>query len=333
MLALVRGFLSAGDEIHIHTYKVDKDFADGIDCTIHKSNFFYLPRRLQKYAFLKECNENFDRGAYDLTVALTRTFSADIAIIGGVHPASIAADKGKRHYVKRFHDTREIRFEQEMFDRVPHIVAHSRSIAHDICLYYPDVDPTKISVVYPPVDTGFFNRMSEESVAEVQQQYQIDVEKMNVLFPSTGHKRKGMGELLEAFSQLDPHRFELLVVGESLRHFSKIPENVRYLGYIDNLSKLYSAVNYTVLPSHYEPFGLAVVESLECGTPVIVTKSVGAAELLSGDEAVILEDNRPETLADAMRNLERKSVEAGFVQRHGLSISEHIQYLKNLAGL
>ena len=330
MQGLVQGFLAAGDEVHIHTYKVDSSFAADFSCTVHKSHLFYLPRRWKKYAFLKSCNDSFSGKDYDLSLSLTRTFAADIAIVGGVHPASTIADKGKRHILKRFHDKIEMAFERAMFNRVPFVVAHSKSIAEDIIEYYPNMDASKISVLYPPVDTEFFRKMNPHDKNLTSKEYALNREKIHLLFPSTGHKRKGFAELLAAFRRLDPARYQLLVTGESLRNFSDIPENVRYLGYITNLSHLYSVVDYTILPSHYEPFGLAVIESLECGTPVIVTKNVGAAELLSEKEAVILPDNQPDTILHAIKNLKKRTIVPGFVKRNGLLLSNHIECLKEL---
>lgn len=330
MQCLIQGFLSAKDEIHIHSYQVDERFAAKFDCQVHRKKLFYFPRRWKKYVFLKECNEHFDRKDYDLSLALTRTFAPDIAIVGGVHPASIHAGTGYRHILKRFHDAMETRFERSMLDRVPHIVAHSKSIADDIVKYYSDIDSSRLSVVYPPVDTDFFKKTDQREEAIIRKEHRIDTAKMTLLFPSTGHKRKGLPELLQAFRELDYRHYELLVTGEGLRSFSDIPENVRYLGYIENLSSLYSLVDYTILPSHYEPFGLAVIESLECGTPVIVTNSVGAAELLGEREAVILDNNQPGTLLSAILTLDKKKVEPGFVKRHALDITSHIKRLKNL---
>ena len=65
--------------------------------------------------------------------------------------------------------------------------------------------------------------------------------------------------------------------------------------YVDDMASLYSAVDYVVLPSHYEPFGLVVAESLESGTPVVVTASVGAAEILGEEDGVVIPDNHPLT--------------------------------------
>lgn len=330
MIGLVRGFLSDGDEVHIYTYKVDKAYAASWKCQIHKKNLFYLPGRWKKYFFLKMCNKHFDRKEYDLSLALTRTSAPDIAIIGGVHPASVATGQSNRNFLRRLHDTRESNLERSMFQGVPQVVAHSHIVARDIVTFYPEIDSTKISVVYPPVDSDFFRRVTPSMNDSVRRRYAIDLSKMSLLFPSTGHKRKGLPELLQAFKKLDPAKYELLVVGEELTGFSDIPPNVRYLGYVKNLSALYSAVNYTILPSHYEPFGLAVVESLECGTPVVITKNVGAAELLSGDEAVILPDNHPDTLSRAISKLEKKNILPGFAERHGLRLYDHIQNLKRL---
>ena len=42
----------------------------------------------------------------------------------------------------------------------------------------------------------------------------------------------------------------------------------------------YRAVDFTVMASRYEPFGLVGVESLLCGTPVLCAQGVGCAEVL-----------------------------------------------------
>lgn len=330
MLALIRGFLAAGDEVHVHTYEVDRGLAARLPCILHKRNLFFLPRRWKKYVFLRQCNRYFDRNAYDLSLALTRTFAPDIAVIGGVHPASAAARPGRSHVLRRLYDRIETGLEGVMFARVPGILAHSRAIAGEIKAYYGSTDASKISVLYPPIDTDFFRPVQGDALLEAQKQYGIDPMKMTLLFPSMGHRRKGLEQLLAAFGRLDPDRFELLIAGERVRGFSDFPGTARYLGYVENLSALYAAVDYTVLPSYYEPFGLAVVESLHCSTPVLVTRKVGAAELLSPDEGVVLEDNNPETLVHAIRKLEKKTVEPGFVQRHGLSLGQHIEQLKAL---
>ena len=330
LLALIRGFAAADDEVHIHTYKVDKKLASGLPCTVHNTNLFFLPGRWKKYYFLQQCNRFFERTDYDLSLTLTRTYGPQVAVVGGLHPASINTRSGPNHPLRLLHDRMETRFEQTMLLQAKQIVVHSQGLAQEIARYYPQVCPEKISVFYPPVDTRFFVRLKNEKRIQAKKTYSISEEKLTLLFPSTGHRRKGLKELLIAFSRLDPNRFEILVAGEPVRSFIPAPEHVRYLGYIDNLSALYSAVDYTVLPARYEPFGLVVAESLHCGTPVVVTRSAGVAELLTEREGVVLENNHPDTLAAVISGLRRKKVASGFLEQHKLSVAGHITLLKKL---
>ena len=136
-----------------------------------------------------------------------------------------------------------------------------------------------------------FHPLNPDEVKRVRQQYEISDERQTFLIPSGGHKTKGLPELLSAFSILDPRRYELLIAGQKTnRH---LPPNSRFIGYIDDLAPLYAAVDCTILPSHYEAFGLVVPESLACGTPVIVTRVAGSAELLSENEGIVISDNSP----------------------------------------
>jgi len=330
MLALINGFLAAGDEVHVFTYDVDRRLVARLNCTVHQSHLFFIPGRWKKYCFLFWLNKKFNRNGYDLSLALTRTAAAHVAVVGGVHPASVAMREKNGHLLRRFHDWMEGRFERYMFALTPTILAHSKGIAGEITTYYPDVDNRKIVVKYPPVDTDFFAPVIGNALQKVRTKYYIDPGRMTLLFPSKGHRRKGLKELLAAFALLDHKEYELLIVGEKLRGFQDIPANVRYLGYVDNLSGLYCAVDYTVLPSRYEPFGLAVVESLHCGTPVLVSRQVGASEILSPAEGVVLENTTADTLAETISRLKKNRVGSGFVHRHGLSIPRHIADLKAL---
>ena len=290
----------------------------------------FLPRRQRKYFFLTKYNRGFDRREYDLSLSLTRTACQDIAVVGGVHPASVAA-RGKKNFHRRLHDAIEEYYERKMFAEVPCIIAHSKAIAAQIIEYHP-VDREKIHVLYPPVNEVMIKRVGVDEIHATRRKYNIDEGKMTFLFPSVGHQRKGLPELINAFGLIYKDDYELLVAGENMRGYSILPKNVRYLGYIDNLSFLYSTVDYVILPSHYEPLGLVVVESLQCGTPVIVTRGVGAAELITDTEGVIMADNDPETIARTITGVQKKEVAPDFILRHGLTIAQHIDIIKGMAG-
>ena len=325
MLLLVKGFLAAGDTVTIHTYEVDRQLAAHFPCVIRQIKLPPLPGRWKKYLFLQRCNTGFNREGYDISLSLTRTSCQDITVCGGVHP-EVVKRVNRSSLLRWFHDKIEIAFERKMFATVPIIMAHSQAIAREISNNYK-VDRSKIKVLYPPIDTDRFFPSDPQTLKETREKFNISEDKFTFLLPSSGHKRKGLQELILAFDQLAPSRFELLVAGDRLPR--KIPANVRHIGYINNLAPIYSAVDYTILPSHYEPFGLVIPESLQCGTPVITTREVGAAELLSGQDGIIMDNNQPETIAATIKQLGKAlPVAVDFASRHRLTITQHIADIK-----
>ena len=327
MLLLVKGFLAAGDAVTIHTYEVDRQLAAQFPCAIRQIKLPPLPGHWKKYLFLHRCDATFNREEYDISLSLTRTSCQDIAVCGGVHP-EVVKRVSRTSLFRWFYDKIEIAFEKKMLATVPVIMAHSQAIAGEITNNY-EIDSSKIKVLYPPIDTDRFFPSDLQTIKETCAELNISRDKLTFLFPSCGHKCKGLQQLLSAFHQLDPSRFELLVAGGRLPR--KIPANVRYIGYINNLAPIYSAVDYTILPSHYEAFGLVIPESLQCGTPVITTREVGAAELLSGQDGIILNNNQPETIAQALRQLRKTlPVVTDFAGRHRLTITQHIADIKAL---
>ncbi len=326
LLALVRGFLDQGDQVHLRVYQVDRALASRYPVSLDHQRLFWVPSPWRKYVFLHSLNTRFDRSQYDLSLCLTRTGGTDVAICGGIHPAALA--RRKRPAPGRWlHDRLEIHFEKVMLSGVSWVVAHSRLLAKEIDTYY-QINPEKIEVLYPPVDTERFYVAPSEQIREARARFQIDTDCLTLLFPSLGHRRKGLAELLAAFRQLPARKYRLLVAGEKLG--GDVPDNVRYIGYVEDMASLYSGVDYTILPSHYEPFGLAVVESLQCGTPVVVSKRVGAAELLDAECGMILPDNRSATLTTAISRLKRRRVRPHFAERTGLTLQDHISSLKRL---
>jgi glycosyltransferase involved in cell wall biosynthesis len=105
-----------------------------------------------------------------------------------------------------------------------------------------------------------------------------------VLFLARMHKVKGIPLLLNAWSQVRPSRWELMIVGpdeagyrkemEALAECLGIASSVRFFGNADSVTKaaLYGQAELFILPSHSENFGLVVAEALSYGVPVITTK-------------------------------------------------------------
>jgi D-inositol-3-phosphate glycosyltransferase len=87
----------------------------------------------------------------------------------------------------------------------------------------------------------------------------------------------------------------------------------------EDLPDYYRAADFLVLPSHYESFGLVVLEALACGTPVVATR-VGVVEdiVRNGLNGRVVADNSAESLAEgallALQWLHMPGVTAGSVR-------------------
>jgi glycosyltransferase involved in cell wall biosynthesis len=84
----------------------------------------------------------------------------------------------------------------------------------------------------------------------------------------------------------------------------------------DEVPARYREATLTVLPAEHEAFGLALVESLACGTPAVCTPQGGMPEILD-DPAVgrVAAAATPEALAEAMRQVLAMSGDSGLPGR------------------
>jgi glycosyltransferase involved in cell wall biosynthesis len=79
---------------------------------------------------------------------------------------------------------------------------------------------------------------------------------------------------------------------------------VHFLGYRRDIAALMRAADLFVFPSRYETFGLAVLEAMAAGLPVITARSAGVAGLVHHDCGVVLDDpDDTAGLTEALRTL------------------------------
>ena len=206
-------------------------------------------------------------------IACNQTRWSDIGICGGTHPGFLEA-MGRRANLS---DRWKIALERAHLERSKVIVAHSGLMRDEAVRFY-GIAPGKIRLLYPPVDGDKFSCVSHDARAELRAELGFTDDRAVFLLASTGHSRKGLDVLAPLFAKTALPA-TLVVAGRPLAH--AMP-NVRYLGYRTDIENAYRAADFTVMASHYEPFGLVGVESILCGTPVLLAGNAGCAEVITG---------------------------------------------------
>ena len=131
------------------------------------------------------------------------------------------------------------------------------------------------------------------------------------LFVGRLHKEKRPQLMVAAFSQVarqDPHA-HLLIVGPDQDGSGKqirdtvmqagLAERVHFFGLLEEqeLLQAYADADLLVLLSYRENFGMAVVEAMASGLPVLLSAEVGLAEDVSGYGAGIVVPAREDTVS------------------------------------
>jgi glycosyltransferase involved in cell wall biosynthesis len=178
--------------------------------------------------------------------------------------------------------------ERLVYRRARRFVVLSGAFAEILRTSY-GVAPWSIEVIAPGVD---LDRFTPGDAATARATLGVAAERVALsvrrLMP-----RMGLEILLEAWRELEPREGDLLaIVGDGpesgpLRGLATrlgIDSSVRFCGSVDDAALVdwYRAANVTVVPSvALEGFGLVVLESLACGTPVIGTDAGGLAEAIA----------------------------------------------------
>lgn len=169
------------------------------------------------------------------------------------------------------------------------IMTVSQNTKKDILKFFK-VNPDKIEVIYNGVGKEFVKKGKEE-IEYLYEKFNIPKNKKIIMYVGNLKPHKNLERLLEAYSKIqDKEETVLLLVGKSFKKYDiledkekllKIKENVIHTGMVEQkeLVDLYNLADLFVFPSLYEGFGIPVLESLACGTPVICSNTSSLPEV------------------------------------------------------
>ncbi len=160
------------------------------------------------------------------------------------------------------------------------VIAVSESVRRDLAGRYPGV-ADRIRVVPNGVDLSRFRPGDREKARARLAPGGGGV----VLFLAANPRLKGWRHAREAFRKL--HRegaaSTLLVAGGAP---GRLPPGGRYLGFLERPEEVLRAADVLLQPTYHDPFPLATLEALACGTPVVTTEQNGALDHVGRDGPV-----------------------------------------------
>ncbi len=176
-----------------------------------------------------------------------------------------------------------------LIEKANKIIVISESTKKDIIKFYPDIDATKIEIIYLAQSIDTINSVK------------VDLPKKYILFVGNRDIYKNFIFFIKAIASTLRENRDLFVVCAGGNHFHSkekklleeldIFKQVIQQNFEDNeLSYYYSNAQCFVFPSEYEGFGIPVLESMACGCPVILANHSSFPEV-AGDAGVYFELN------------------------------------------
>jgi glycosyltransferase involved in cell wall biosynthesis len=173
------------------------------------------------------------------------------------------------------------------------------------------------TVVYYPVDRQI--ELTEAKRHEIRARFLTPLEDPLVVQVCRMAERKGHARLLRALGSLKSFHWTCWIVGgpqkekeityfDSLKALAQgldIVDRVRFLGTRSDVPELLAAADIFCHPNSYppEPFGIAFVEALQAGLPVVTSAMGGALEVVSEQCGFLVPPEDEIALANALRRL------------------------------
>jgi alpha-maltose-1-phosphate synthase len=176
------------------------------------------------------------------------------------------------------------------------VIAVSQGTKADIVRAYPDVDPTRIHVIYNGIDLNEYQKTADTKGLT---DYGVDPAVPYVLFVGRITRQKGVTHLVDAIRYLPKETQVVLCAGapdtpEIAKELREKVEAARKdhprIVWIEKMVtkqetiQLYSNCRVFCCPSVYEPFGIINLEAMACRAPVVASATGGIKEVVVEDK-------------------------------------------------
>jgi glycosyltransferase involved in cell wall biosynthesis len=208
--------------------------------------------------------------------------------------------------------------------RAARVLTNSDTLGDEL-VRHAGVPREKLRTVYAAADERFRPVTDAVALASVRERYRLPAEPF-LLMVVKGHQiqgqvgqkaltpRKNVELALEAYGRLRDRAgvppLVILGIGIAERLTPEIvrayadPSRVHAPGFVEfaDMPVVYSLARALIFPSHYESFGIPLVEAMACGC-ALVTSNTSACPEVAGDAALLVDPDDVDAVAAAMERV------------------------------
>jgi glycosyltransferase involved in cell wall biosynthesis len=192
------------------------------------------------------------------------------------------------------------------------------------------IDSARVVAIHHGVDHDRF-RLLDPDAASAEVRSRFGLGGRYVLYVSNHQRKKNSERLVEAFARVakEVDDVDLVLTGWHTPQFAlvldvieklELQQRVHVLGHVPDeaLPALYACAEVFTLPSLHEGFGLPVLESMACGTPVVAA-DVYALPEVCGEAAELVDPYDVDAIAQGILRVLTNSERAAELRELGLA--------------
>ncbi|MDY7394197.1 glycosyltransferase family 4 protein [Aureibaculum sp. 2210JD6-5] len=277
------------------------------------NSFFYQFIRMFKY--------------HKSAVAINKEFNYDVLVYNNAFTGIISTLKSKQPVVVMVNDDNKIAYENKSLSfektyfkyktlyyiekraarNANTVIVNSKYMKSLLNEVY-DVEENKIKILIKGIDLKKYHFKIREKLNNP----------VHVLFVKADYNRGGLFDLIDALSIIQDYKVKLSVIGPPLNSINSIKEYITQKGLKDydlngplhpeKVKKYFDSADIFCVPSHKEALGVANMEALASGIPVISTNVGGIPEVLDyGKCGWLVNANSPLELSEAIKECIKNS--------------------------
>lgn len=225
-----------------------------------------------------------------------------------------------------------IRFlERWIYQEYDRIICISDAVKKELKSWLSPFSEEKFVVIY----NGLLLDSYKRARPAIRTELFPGIEAENILLCMVGRLsyEKNHHYMIEVMAQL-PDKFKLIICGDGPLYdelFDEVKkknlnEQIRFLGFREDVASVMKASDIVVIPSLTEGFGLVSIEAMACEIPVVCTDVPGLSEIVENAGIKVPLDN-VDSFVVAIENMMEPKIRKLYVDR-GVSQSEKYSILK-----